>query len=791
MPGGEEPTGAHVGGAPLEALIALLRDGAAGRRRHPVDVAPLDRQHPLTLALRDPDRAAAVAALAALGAGAVPHLISALDSGSRGARAALLALEKIGDARAAPAILRQLQRRGALVRAHAVRTLVALGSSAVADLTSVPADSRGLVDVLQALGRIADPRAIPFLARLVEHPRRAVRAEATRALEALGTLAIAPLVDHVVRRSAGVLEAAHALGNLGDARAAGPLAALLRHPRDDVRHAAASGLIRIGPAAVEPAAVVLASGGLGAFEAASVLARIHDDAVEPPLRAALVHGPPEIRRAAAIGLGQLLDRHAPPELIACAADPLPSVRAAALWALGRRRDQAGADAAITAARADDAPVRRAAARALGQLAPDAPVLRDLLDDPLAPGVRATASWALSQGRATDVPALARLLGDTCWHVRCAALDALIDLGWQPQSPAERAVLALADRDGPSLASLGAEGVEWLIGTLGSEDTRMRRAAVEGLSAIGAAAGPALVEALDHSDVHVRAGAAAALGAIGDAGVAPRLAAALHDSDPHVARSAARALNWLGDFRGDCVPPHSPAELAAETAVDYEEILAASPDLGIDGLIVFLSSVLPREWAAVYRALNPHCADLSIPTVSGFDYLFDSSSLFVARGGLAADTAVADRVVAVCGRTRTLHGERDETRMKGAPLGTVELMYPPRKRRYDKGHFMGHALGGGVDINLFPQVAATNRGASEAGRRFRALERYALERPGTFCFARPLYSGFSDHPLLLEYGVLRQDGTLWVESFCNVASVEEARAIERTYRQRALGRAIPW
>ena len=105
--------------------------------------------------------------------------------------------------------------------------------------------------------------------------------------------------------------------------------------------------------------------------------------------------------------------------------------------------------------------------------------------------------------------------------------------------------------------------------------------------------------------------------------------------------------------------------------------------------------------------------------------------------------------------------------------------------------MGHALGGGVDISLFPQVAATHRGASAAGRRFRAMERYALERPGNYCFARPLYAGFSDHPLRIEYGILRWDGTLWVESFCNVASVEQARAIERTYRQRALGRNVPW
>ncbi|HEX8831883.1 MAG TPA: hypothetical protein VF705_11995, partial [Longimicrobium sp.] len=52
--------------------------------------------------------------------------------------------------------------------------------------------------------------------------------------------------------------------------------------------------------------------------------------------------------------------------------------------------------------------------------------------------------------------------------------------------------------------------------------------------------------------------------------------------------------------------------------------------------------------------------------------------------------------------------------------------------------MAHSMGGSLDINIFPQRSAVNRGRSPEGKRYRAMERYAAAHPGTFVFSRPLY-----------------------------------------------------
>jgi hypothetical protein len=88
------------------------------------------------------------------------------------------------------------------------------------------------------------------------------------------------------------------------------------------------------------------------------------------------------------------------------------------------------------------------------------------------------------------------------------------------------------------------------------------------------------------------------------------------------------------------------------------------------------------------------------------------------------------------------------------------------RDFDKGHFIAHALGGSVNINLFPQVRHINRGWSAEGKIYRQMERYCFENPGGMLFSRPLYADCSSRPAEIEFGVLRTDGTLWVRLFTN-------------------------
>jgi hypothetical protein len=108
-------------------------------------------------------------------------------------------------------------------------------------------------------------------------------------------------------------------------------------------------------------------------------------------------------------------------------------------------------------------------------------------------------------------------------------------------------------------------------------------------------------------------------------------------------------------------------------------------------------------------------------------------------------------------------KRDTTRMRGFPDPNVSAQ---KMFRADKGHFLGHASGGELDINLFPQRRELNRGWSAEGKEFRHMERYVAQHPGTVFYHRPIYDDETWVPTLLEYGVL-EDDTLWrVRTFTN-------------------------
>jgi hypothetical protein len=73
---------------------------------------------------------------------------------------------------------------------------------------------------------------------------------------------------------------------------------------------------------------------------------------------------------------------------------------------------------------------------------------------------------------------------------------------------------------------------------------------------------------------------------------------------------------------------------------------------------------------------------------------------------------------------------------------------------------------GLEINMFSQLRAVNRGWSTAGRRFRAMENYCVDHPGTYCFNRPFYREDISRPAAFEFGLLTTERTLWVERFEN-------------------------
>lgn len=102
-------------------------------------------------------------------------------------------------------------------------------------------------------------------------------------------------------------------------------------------------------------------------------------------------------------------------------------------------------------------------------------------------------------------------------------------------------------------------------------------------------------------------------------------------------------------------------------------------------------------------------------------------------------------------------------MRGFLGGVIEI---PGKGTFDKGHALAHAMGGGLDENLFPQNPELNRGRSPEGRIYRKMERYVAKHPGTFAFSRLIYDDSSWVPSSLEFGILMQTHELWVEWFQN-------------------------
>ena len=170
---------------------------------------------------------------------------------------------------------------------------------------------------------------------------------------------------------------------------------------------------------------------------------------------------------------------------------------------------------------------------------------------------------------------------------------------------------------------------------------------------------------------------------------------------------------------------------------------------------FVRDVLLERWLAAYAAEGPAETQILEITQGELTFLFDAQSCLPCRG------RNEDRVVAAWGRSGSPERRRDRARLAG-------FLPNPRvwsRAQRDRGHFVAHAAGGGLDLNLFPQSASLNRGRTDAGRRWRAMEHHAAQHPGTPLFVRPIYDGPTWVPAALDHGLLG-DGRLWCERLIN-------------------------
>jgi DNA/RNA non-specific endonuclease len=173
---------------------------------------------------------------------------------------------------------------------------------------------------------------------------------------------------------------------------------------------------------------------------------------------------------------------------------------------------------------------------------------------------------------------------------------------------------------------------------------------------------------------------------------------------------------------------------------------ASNPHGRANVIAYLDRELPPLWEADYRAMTRDTGELVTITFRDRhpDSEFFVNTMFDLHSTSSSGTE--SRVVAVWGLSRSEPAStRDKARMAGFLRGVWSDAYQGR----DRGHFFAHTMGGGVDINLFPQLARVNQGG-----KWKMMEQYAAKHPGSFCFIRPFYARENWIPTRLEYGIFQ-------------------------------------
>ena len=151
--------------------------------------------------------------------------------------------------------------------------------------------------------------------------------------------------------------------------------------------------------------------------------------------------------------------------------------------------------------------------------------------------------------------------------------------------------------------------------------------------------------------------------------------------------------------------------------------------------------------------------------NSFWYGFDNYSWLELKGKAPLSEEIEDRVVFVVGSSAPQAAEskkKTSSWLRGL-IGKTGLRFGPQ---YDKGHFMARRNGGGSQLNIFPQRRDVNRPRSDQGKLFLKMETYCHQHPKTLCFCRPIYLQESLRPDAYDFGLLKEDGELWVAQFDN-------------------------
>ena len=298
------------------------------------------------------------------------------------------ALERIQDARAAPALLALARTEGRYTRGFAAKGLGNLKDrQAVAVLVPMLAltdrEPGLVVEAARALGKIADPQSAAALIKLVTNPKigPTVRAEVVTALGDLRTAAVLDqLLNTLSDRAPGVRAAS--LGALArqDAEAlVTVLSGLDPDPHWSVRAALATALGAVDATVALPRLQQMLNDQDQRVvpSVLTALTKLKAPGIDQILLERLKVEDPVVRMSAAANLGELALPNAVPALIAAyrfgEADTTYVARAAALAALAKYDDSTARETIASALADKDWAIRVRAAELLRQRDPAAPV----------------------------------------------------------------------------------------------------------------------------------------------------------------------------------------------------------------------------------------------------------------------------------------------------------------------------------------------------------------------------------------------------------------------------------
>ncbi len=407
-----------------------------------------------------------------------------------------------------------------------------------------------------ALARLEHQDSTDVLARLLHDPWLPV---VLIAVHTIGRRRVVGLVDELVELLGAAIDqeirfaVMDALAQIGDERATAALARFLLYPSDDLVSAAKASLkkllgkkyhedevkalafllnedwdalVELGAPATKFLVDILQDREMNPLQtklrrsAAITLGRIGGPGVRELLEAELGDPQPTVRAGVALGLGELGDQGAIPAVRPLLVDRDPEVREAAVRALGMLDAKEDAEAIGELYRDEADGVKDAVVETLGRLGvPAIMTIVEILEGG-DPETKVRAARALGKiGHVKAISYLENALGDSDYHVRQAARQAMLRLGWMPVD-----VCSKATDEKPSRLSRRSEWVEE------GEEISQVEALRRGLQA----------------DVSLRRRvAASALAELGDVDSVPLIEPLLDDPDVHTRMIAAKALAKLG------------------------------------------------------------------------------------------------------------------------------------------------------------------------------------------------------------------------------------------------------